>query len=246
MPVALAAVCHTAVHAAEQRIELPNGDVYEGEIRDDVRAGQGTYIWRNGHRYTGSFADNRMHGQGTYFWPDGRTYTGSFVNDRRDGRGVLRWPNGDYYEGMFRDDQLHGRGTFVWANRNRYEGEFVAGERTGLGTYHWRDGTVFQGQFEASRMHGYGVKRLPDGARELQRWVAGELAESRPLREVPHCRLVIDGRPWMFESPECINGLAHGRGLAASLDGTGVVLDGRFALGHMLEGTVQPLRPGDA
>ena len=209
--------------ANTSRVELPNGDVYEGEIRNETRTGVGTYLWRNGHRYTGEFLDNRMHGQGTYFWPDGRTYTGRFLEDRREGPGTMQWPNG-----------------------NRYEGDFVDGARAGLGTYHWRDGTVYRGEFAGDRMHGYGVKQLPDGDRELQQWREGELIDSRPLREVLNCRLVIDGRPWMFESSECINGLAHGQGLAASLDGDGVVPDGRFVLGRMVEGKVRPLRHGGA
>jgi len=211
-----------AAVAEARRIELPNGDVYDGEVEQDARTGQGTYLWRDGHRYTGEFVNNRMQGQGTYFWPDGRTYSGDFVEDRREGRGTMVWPNG-----------------------NRYAGEFVNGARSGLGTYYWRDGTVYQGEFAADRMQGYGVKHLPDGHRELQRWDEGALVDSRPLREVLHCRLDLQGRPWMFESSECINGLAHGRGLAASLDGEAVVPEGRFVIGRLVEGEIRPLRLGN-
>jgi hypothetical protein len=151
-------------------------------------------------------------------------------------------PNGDIYEGEVEGGQRTGTGTYLWRNGNRYEGEFVDGAREGLGTYYWRDGTIYQGEFSGDRMNGFGVKRLPDGHRELQRWQAGELLDSRPLREIPHCRLVLNGRNWMFESDECINGLAHGRGLAASLDGEAVVPDGRFVLGRLVEGDVHLLR----
>ena len=112
--LAVAALAASVAHADAQRLTLPHGDVYEGEVRNGARSGPGTYLWRDGHRYTGEFRDNRLHGQGTYFWPDGRTYTGSFVEDRREGRGVLRWPNGDYYEGEFKNNLLDGQGTFVW------------------------------------------------------------------------------------------------------------------------------------
>ena len=113
--------------ARTETIELANGDLYEGEVVDDLRTGQGIYVWADGHRYEGQFEANRMHGQGVYFWPDGRTYTGSFVTDRREGRGVLRWPNGDVYEGEFRDNKMHGTGRFVWANQDAYVGDDSAG-----------------------------------------------------------------------------------------------------------------------
>ena len=44
------------------------------------------------------------------------------------------------------------------------------------------------------------------------------------------------GRAWMFSADSCINGLAHGRGVAVSLDGDIVVIDGRFVLGQMVAG----------
>jgi hypothetical protein len=300
----------TATTAAERRIELPNGDVYEGEIVGDTRTGQGVYLWADQHRYEGEFLDNRMHGQGVYTWPDGRQYTGSFVADRREGRGVLEWPNGDRYEGQFRDNQMHGEGTFIWANEdvyrgrfqngkrtgegefnwhtgehyrgtfveglpegrgvfewpdgrtfegqfvagvktgtgiftwpngNRYQGDFANDAREGLGTYSARDGTVYRGQFADDKMHGFVVKTRPDDALDIQRWKAGELEFTQPLEVSDRCRLEMDGQPWMFQSGDCINGLAHGRGLAASLDGSRIVVDGRFVLGRMIEGEIEPL-----
>jgi hypothetical protein len=81
---------------------------------------------------------------------------------------------------------------------------------------------------------------------EVQRWERGNLVLSKPLVEVPHCTLRIDNLPWMFESDTCINGLAHGSGLAASLDGERLVVDGRFILGRMVDGEVLILRPQDS
>ncbi|MFW6093103.1 MAG: hypothetical protein ACODAC_03950, partial [Pseudomonadota bacterium] len=84
-----------------------------------------------------------------------------------------------------------------------------------------------------------------DGAMELQRWRRGELVTTRPLEAVDECELVIEDEPWMFEADSCINGLAHGTGLAASLDGERIVVEGRFVLGHLVSGEIQELRPRD-
>ena len=67
---------------------------------------------------------------------------------------------------------------------------------------------------------------------------------TRPLTSSPRCRLEIDGVPWMFEADTCVNGLAHGTGLAASIDGKEIIVDGRYVLGHRIEGEITPLVAG--
>ena len=141
---------------------------------------------------------------------------------------------------------MAGRGVFEWPNSNRYIGDFAEDTRSGLGIFYWRDGTVYQGEFIADKMHGYGVKQLPGGAMELQRWQGGALTSSQPLAAEPRCGLSIGERPWMFQSSECINGLAHGVGLAVSLDGDQIVVNGRFVLGNLVEGEIRVLRFGES
>jgi hypothetical protein len=137
-------------------------------------------------------------------------------------------------------------GVFHWPNGNRYIGHFEGDARAGIGLFYWRDGTLYRGQFAADKMHGYGVKEAPEGQRELQHWQHGNLISSKPLREVPRCALMIDDKPWMFDAQSCINGLAHGSGSAASLDGERIVVEGRFVLGHLVEGDVQVLNPQES
>ena len=57
-----------------------NGDKYEGDFVNDVRSGDGKYIWANGDTYEGEFYNNLMHGWGKYTWAEGRIYTGVFEN----------------------------------------------------------------------------------------------------------------------------------------------------------------------
>ena len=152
------------------------------------------------------------------------------------------WPDGRKYEGSFVAGKKSGTGTFEWPNGNRYVGAFANDAREGLGTFHWRDGTVYEGNFEHNKMHGFGVKRTLDGQGEFQQWREGTLVLAQPLVAVKSCRITIDGRDWMFKANTCINGLAHGRGPAASLDGTLYVPAAHIVLGHLVEGEVRPLR----
>ena len=303
---------HRVCAADYRHVELPNGDVYEGEIEHDVRNGQGTYTWADGNRYVGEYRNDQMQGKGTYYWPDGRTYEGTFEKDLRQGTGVLRWPNGDRYEGEFVEDHITGHGVFVWANSDRYEGDFIGGERTGQGTYTWHNGERYEGNVSGRSAAGYrqillagrpplrghfrrrqrraaparsngptgtatsvrspttqergsasstgatepstkvtlrttrwtasASKEPPTAQAEFQQWREGSLVLAQPLIAVKSCRFTIDGREWMFQATTCINGLAHGRGPAASLDGAFYVPAAHIVLGHLVEGDIRPLR----
>ncbi len=218
-----------------------DGRSYTGAFVADRRHGQGVLTWRNGTRYEGQFEDDRIHGQGVFTWSNGDRYEGALAHGRRSGSGRFDWASGDSYVGEFLNDELHGQGLFTWLNGNRYSGGFANDQRHGLGVFHWRDGTVFRGRFRANKMHGYGVKEQPDGAMELQQWTDGGLRMRLPLTEDERCGLRLQDRYWMFSSEDCVNGLAHGRGLAASLDGELIIADGRFVLGHLVEGEAQPI-----
>ena len=57
------------------------GSKYEGEWKDDKRAGRGTKIWTNGRRYEGEWQNDEINGEGKWRWGDGRFYWGKFKSD---------------------------------------------------------------------------------------------------------------------------------------------------------------------
>ena len=195
-----------------------NEDLYEGTFVDGQRTGRGVFQWESGERYEGEFRDGLLEGSGRFTYPDGREYAGRFDAGKKQGDGVYRWPNG-----------------------NRYVGDFTADERSGLGVFYWRDGTIYRGRFEDNRMHGYGIKQQPEGEMEVQLWQSGQLKLNKPVVALERCRLIIDEIEWMFEDEGCINGLAHGKGLATRIDGAELIVDGHFVLGRYVSGDRQPL-----
>ena len=244
--------------------ETEGESTYIGETDQGKRHGYGRQEWPDGRVYEGWFQDDRMNDDnGLMTWPDGRAYRGSFVRGSRDGTGSMSWPNGDIYTGDFRAGKISGQGTFVWKNSsNRYQGSFIDGIRHGYGVFSWSDGRRYEGEFVNGKQEGWGLMlqagssfrgQFEDGLRQgvgiwtadnkdwYQIWERGERRESAVLAETPHCRLQIEGQPWMFKGNRCINGLAHGTGLAARLDGRYFVLDGRFVLGTLVDGEVQRL-----
>ena len=43
-----------------------NGDVYDGEWKNDCRDGKGNFKWANGNIYKGDWIDNKKNGKGCY------------------------------------------------------------------------------------------------------------------------------------------------------------------------------------
>jgi hypothetical protein len=156
-------------------------------------------------------------------YADGRQYIGEFSKGKRSGKGTLYWPNG-----------------------NRYVGMFAADKRRGLGVIHWRDGTIYRGEFFDNSQSGWGIKEQPGAQPEIQQWRTGTLQLERLLVDNATCALNHMGRQWMFESTQCINGLAHGEGLAVSLDGRLLIPDGKFILGQLVSGNVLEIPEVDA
>ena len=60
--------------AAHLKLVDANGDVYDGEWKDDKPDGYGIYDLREGSKYIGEFKANKQHGYGREIWPDYEQY----------------------------------------------------------------------------------------------------------------------------------------------------------------------------
>jgi len=79
-----------------QETQLPSGDFYQGDLRNNAPHGRGTlkYMQPNEKkcvRYEGEFVNGVPHGLGKMFWADGSVYQGAFENDQMDGQGTLTY-----------------------------------------------------------------------------------------------------------------------------------------------------------
>ena len=258
------ALLAASVGASAELATLPNGDRYQGEVTDGVLNGPGIYLWADGDRYEGTFLNALPHGEGTYTWGDGRQYVGDFVEGKRQGQGELSWPNGDRFTGSFVDNERQGSGLMRWHTGERYRGQFVAGDMHGQGAYLWpngnrhvgtfdrdqrygpgiflrADGSSWSGVFLEGEPRGLGIERQKSGAITLQRRESGQLLEQTPVADNPRCRSLESPTVWMVQADDCINGLAHGNGIAATLNGEKLVANGRWVLGVLIDGAVQDL-----
>ncbi|MCY4656666.1 MAG: hypothetical protein OXC80_07595 [Gammaproteobacteria bacterium] len=217
--------------------------------------------------YEGGFVNSKPHGQGILLYDDDRVYQGSFSEGVREGYGALTWANGDEFQGMFFGDEMTGLGEISHkATGERYKGFFLNGLKQGSGEYEWLDGrkyvgsfhedakegrgdflrsngSIYRGYYADDELHGEGVLFTVNGAVEYQRWNGGRLLESIRVQLTENCRLQIEGRLWMFKGDNCINGLAHGKGLAVRSDGLAYISNAEIVLGQLVSGVKISLTP---
>ena len=60
------------------RLELENGDIYEGEWREGRKEGRGVYWYSNGDSYNGGWWGNMRHGYGEYKRKGGGVIAGTW------------------------------------------------------------------------------------------------------------------------------------------------------------------------
>lgn len=125
-------------NTAEHRmVHYDDGSMYEGQVVDGIRHGEGTYK-SGSDQYTGQWEADQQHGKGKQTWNDGRSYEGQFSRGRFSGIGKMSWQSAKgtmTYEGEYVDDLKHGNGKFCWPDGRVYEGDWLRGKRHGRGAF---------------------------------------------------------------------------------------------------------------
>lgn len=85
-------ISHNNVPDGIGRLELENGDFYEGEFKDGMFDGKGRLKMKDGKLYEGTWSMNMREGQGKELWLDGKSYEGSFKRDQKNGYGKKPLP----------------------------------------------------------------------------------------------------------------------------------------------------------
>ena len=118
-------------------LSYTNGDKYEGDVKNSVRDGFGTYYYHNGDKYEGWWKDNKKHGMGTLFYKDGNLYVGQWKNSEKEGIGTLYSRNGEKYHGEFKNGKKNGKGYLISADGNKYIGYFKDNKKNGVGVIYF-------------------------------------------------------------------------------------------------------------
>ena len=90
-----------------------NGDVYDGDFKENNKTGYGTFSASTGEIYKGEILETSRNGIGTLHFTNGDIYKGAFIMDRREGHGKYIWKSGGVYDGQWFNDKMHGEGVFI-------------------------------------------------------------------------------------------------------------------------------------
>ena len=85
-----------------------DGEIYIGDLKNDLRHGRGFLIFPNGSSYKGKFVNGKFNDKkGVFVWASGDSYYGGFVNGSMDGDGIFSRACDGYTEhGIWKDDKL--------------------------------------------------------------------------------------------------------------------------------------------
>ncbi|ORM41307.1 Phosphatidylinositol 4-phosphate 5-kinase 8 [Babesia sp. Xinjiang] len=141
---------------------LPDGSVYCGQWRGDIRHGLGKHFAMDGTRYVGSFDSNLYDGTGELTYVNGDNFKGIFKAGLRNGKGVMLYANGDTFDGTWRNGLRHGFGVERFADGSVYMGMFKDNRRDGNGELKMSNGVVYEGMFD-NDVTGQGRMVWPTG-----------------------------------------------------------------------------------
>lgn len=101
---------------------------YVGERNEEGKKhGRGLLTYSDGSSYDGEWKDGVMEGQGTFCYKNGDVYSGCFVNNKPHGRGLMMYKNENIYDGEWHDGMRTGDGTLTFANGSVYLGGWKKG-----------------------------------------------------------------------------------------------------------------------
>ena len=106
-------------------LKYDSGDLYEGQLLNGKRSGQGKMTFSNGDKYTGMWKTDQMcDPEGVYTFKNGNEYRGSFRTCSRltskygifEGEGKLKISDLGTFNGKFLNNQIHGLGKFEYSD----------------------------------------------------------------------------------------------------------------------------------
>ena len=127
-------------YTGKASVIYPTKDRYEGDFKDGLREGVGTYSYfkEEGpqNKYEGEWIQNKKHGIGKMVYGGIGEYFGRFENGKRHGEGVFKYKkNGNVYSGSWKYGVKHGHGEFIFEKTKMK----IAGE--------WENGKILKGKW---------------------------------------------------------------------------------------------------
>jgi hypothetical protein len=149
------------------------GRCYEGDWHMGHWHGAGMIRNAVGDVFNGQVVNDLKEGEGQMNFADGRVFHGRFIQDEAV-EGTLIFPDGGKYVGEVHNGARHGHGVYWFVDGSKYEGQSVMNVFEGKGKMTWTDGGWFEGEWSRGEIHGYGTEIRADGSmRHKGTWSKG-------------------------------------------------------------------------
>ena len=79
--------------------------IYEGEYKNGLRNGEGTYYYARGLKYEGQFVNGFREGHGIFYWDNDTRWEGPFKNNEMDGEGKY-YEKGECYSVVYKNGEI--------------------------------------------------------------------------------------------------------------------------------------------
>eukprot|EP01084_Bolivina_argentea_P283306 485148_1 len=143
-------------------------DTWFQRVENALKGGK-KITFGDGNVYEGEWKNNMKHGQGKCVYKNGDVYVGSWKNDKKDGNGKLVYHNGRIVEGEWKNDAANGFVKTIHTNGEVFEGQVINGSANGQGKYFYKQsGNVYDGTLKNDKINGYGdicKRRILRGAK---------------------------------------------------------------------------------
>jgi len=133
-----------------------DGSTYRGDIDQHQRkTGIGEEVTPEGGVYRGEWKNNVRYGKGLCVLPEGSYFFGDYVNGLATGKGVFHSSQGVIYEGDFDNSSMCGKGKLIFPDGALYVGHFLNGLWERQGELILPSGTHIRGEFTAGILNGF-------------------------------------------------------------------------------------------
>ncbi|MEM9824546.1 MAG: hypothetical protein AAF985_25895 [Bacteroidota bacterium] len=158
-----------------EKITYANGDVYEGQLANGNREGQGKMTYANDNVLEAEWKDDKVKEEGSLIFANGNEYFGQLNNDLPEGTGSMIYKDGHTYSGDWKQGEWHGRGALIRTDKSQFHGNFEQGERAGEGKVIWGSGDTLSGFWIEDQLEGKSLFQFTNGDQLLCHWSEGNL-----------------------------------------------------------------------
>jgi len=152
--------------------EIKTVSKYIGQFKNGQFCGQGSITYNNNSKYVGEWKDSKFDGKGTMTFANGAKYVGEWKDNKVTESGSFYTPDGVKHRIEWKDDKAKEKGYIIYIKNPKNSEKFILKDNkfTGNGTIVNLYGDVYTGEIKDGNTSGQGIKIYRDGSEYIGQW----------------------------------------------------------------------------